>query len=1365
MNIKIPYLIHFTICVFCIVTLPQLSKGQNAPIEYVKNAGQWNGPFEYKGVTPRGDFYLRKNGFMVVLAHKDNHQKTHEKKHGQIKGPVILNYHAYEMNFLGANENPLMTPSKLQPHYYNYFLGSDKSRWKSNIYPAQNVDYQNLYNKIDAHLYSENGNIKYDFILHPGADINQIKVAYNGVSSIQLRRGVIEVGTSVGDNVEQTPYAYQMIDGNRVEVKCTYTLKDKTVGYKITSNNYNPQYDLVIDPVIVFCSFTGSTADNWGYTATYDNAGNFYAGGIVGSASGLLGTGSYPTIGAFQATYGGGGAGGMGNLFRYDGTISKFNSSGNALIYSSYLGGSDNDQPHSLVVNSNNELVIAGRTYSNNFPTSTGCFDNTFNGNADAFVTVISAAGNTIVGSTYIGGSGDDCVNLYADENTIADLKHNYGDDARSEVIVDSSNNIFVIAASSSTNFPIVNGHQTIKSGLQDAVAFALNANCSTQLWGTYIGGTNNDAGYVLCFNKHNQSELYLAGGTMSSNFPATAGSLNPTYKGGTMDGWLMRINNLATGTKTVNACTFIGTNSYDQVYGVQTDDYNKVFVMGQTMGAYPVVGAVYSNPNSSQFVSKIDNSLAGPLIVSNVFGKGSTLETDISPNAFLVDICGNVSISGWGGDIGVIGNVGNTTGLPITTNALQPTTDSKDFYFIVFGPNLATLNYASFFGQVGGTCEHVDGGTSRFDPQGIIYQAICANCGSAASATFPTTAGAWTTINPSPNCNLAALKIDFQQIGASAVSSASPSATGCAPLTVNFANASTNATSYLWIFGDGTPNSTATTPTHIYNTPGTFICTLVAYNPNGCFGTSDTSLLNITVKSDSLHPSFVAVKIDSCDPFSVFVLSTSTYNTGPLPASTTYLWNFGDGTTSTLANPPIHAYAVTGSYLITLTLTDTNACNNPATASHIVNYTNNVIDATFPLPDTVCPPYTHTFVPITTNATTYLWNFGDGSATSNLQSPTHTYPTPGTYIVTLIITNPNSCNLIDTFTQIINVQPKVTASFTYAKVDTCDPYIISLNNTSIINTGNPNAVFTWSFGDGTTFIGLNPGTHSYAAPGTYTITFTITDPMACNSPQTFSAPVTFIDNNVRALFEMPDTVCLPFTHIFVNTSVNVATYAWNFGDGNTSTSAVPTNTYTVPGTYTVTLYAYNPLTCNKVDSAKQTFYGAPSPIANFYYQPNPPQPNKQVEFTNTSSGATHYLWDFGDGQGSTLVNPKHLYNVSGDFTVCLTAYNEFNCPDTACQPITALVTNIVDVPTGFTPNGDGTNDIILVRGYGIHTMLFRIYNRWGELVFETTNKEKGWDGKYKGVLQEMDAFAYILDVTFTDNSKILKKGNITLIH
>ncbi len=1355
-------LIIFAIVGSCFCTT--YVSAQNA-IEYIKNEGQWDAPFSYKARTPSGELFLRQQGFTILQSSISNHEIIDNMHHGRAVKSNQLKFHAYEMNFLNANKVEIIG-GKFQKIYYNYFLGNDSNKWKSNIHPALYTDYPNLYNNIDMHVYSENGNIKYDLIVKPGANLEQVKLQYKGVDKIKLQKNNLIISTSLGDNIESIPVAYQQINGERKNIDCRFRLTDNLVSFEI-GEDYNPNYELVIDPVIVFCSFTGSTADNFGFTATPGINGDFFAGGFVHAD--VAGT-SYPaTLGAFQTTYGGG-SGIAGNGYACDASITKFSSNGTTAIYATYIGGNSNDQPHSMIVDKQGNLCIAGRTYSTNFPTSALGWDKTHNGAGDIFVLKLNPAGNALIGSTFIGGSGDDGVNGTANPSVFSGLKHNYSDDSRSEIMTDTNDNVYVASCTNSSNFPMASpgagAYQATMAGAQDAVIFEFNNNLTNLIWSTHIGGTADDAAYNVTFNKINANEFFVAGGTASSNFPMPAGGggLNPTY-GGATDGFILKFN--ATSKAYLNG-TFIGTSQYDQVYGIQTDHSNNIYAMGQTMGAFPVTAGVYSNAGSRQFGIKLNNNLSANL-ASTVWGSGATTTTNLALNAFLVDICDNIYISGWGGDLQV-NNPGNTFNLPTSANALQASTDGEDFYFIVFDDNFSSLIYASYFGQNGGGGEHVDGGTSRFDEQGVIYQAICANCGNGPNGgggviAFPTTTGAHATINPSNNCNVAALKIDFELVGANSVSDALPNATGCAPFLVNFINNSTNATSYLWNFGDGTPTSTATAPTHTYTSSGTFTASLVAYNANGCFGTSDTSFLTINVKTDSFLNNFTITKIDSCDPFIISINNLSTYSTGPMPAGTIYAWDFGDGSPiSNSPNPGTHTYAVTGNYQVTLTLSHPDACNSPSVSSQVVNFTNNVISASFTMPDSVCPPYTHNFAPITTNATSYLWNFGDGSPTSNLANPAHAYNTVGIYTVTLIIANPNSCNKFDTASKVFKVLPKIEATFTTVKTDTCDPYIVSITNNSTVNSGNPNATFVWTFGDGTTFTGPNPVQHTYTSDGTYNIQLTITDPLACNSPQVFTVPITFVDNNVRAIFEMPDTVCLPYTHNFVNGSVNVANYAWSFGDGNTSTNAVPSNTYTVPGFYTITLITTNPLTCNKIDTASQTIYASPSPTAGFFYTPNPPAPNKSVAFTNTSVGATYYNWDFGDGQGSTLPNPTHLYNVSGDFIVCLTAFNEANCPDTVCTPITAIVNNLVDVPTGFTPNGDGTNDEILVRGYGILTMDFRIYNRFGELVFQTNDKTKGWDGKYKGVLQEMDAFAYILDVSFTDQSNVVKKGNITLI-
>jgi hypothetical protein len=189
----------------------------------------------------------------------------------------------------------------------------------------------------------------------------------------------------------------------------------------------------------------------------------------------------------------------------------------------------------------------------------------------------------------------------------------------------------------------------------------------------------------------------------------------------------------------------------------VQVDKQNRVYAMGQTLGgSFPVTAGVYSNPGSSQFIIKLDSNLTSN-IYSTVYGSGVSNVTNISPVAFRVDTCEQVYISGWGGPLA--GNGGNTVGMPVTaTTAVKPTTDGQDFYFMVLSKDANALLYGTFYGA-NTLGEHVDGGTSRFDRNGVVYQGICAGCGG--SSAFPTTPGAWSNTNnssvPTANCNYGA--------------------------------------------------------------------------------------------------------------------------------------------------------------------------------------------------------------------------------------------------------------------------------------------------------------------------------------------------------------------------------------------------------------------------------------------------------------------------------------------------------------------------------------------------------------------------------------------------------------------------------
>jgi gliding motility-associated-like protein len=208
-----------------------------------------------------------------------------------------------------------------------------------------------------------------------------------------------------------------------------------------------------------------------------------------------------------------------------------------------------------------------------------------------------------------------------------------------------------------------------------------------------------------------------------------------------------------------------------------------------------------------------------------------------------------------------------------------------------------------------------------------------------------------------------------------------------------------------------------------------------------------------------------------------------------------------------------------------------------------------------------------------------------------------------------------------------------------------------------------------------------------------------------------------------------------------------------------------PTHRYANIGVYFVRLIAIDDNTCNKRDTSEYfRIRVSPKPVASFTWLPDPPLENTPVQFTNTSSGATSYLWNFGDGESSMERNPSHQYNSTGSFNAELIVYNDANCTDTATAIVRTIIVPILGVPNAFTPGKFGESGVLSIKGFGIGKMDWRVYNRWGQLVFHTQNRKQPWDGTFKGKLQPMDVYVYTLDVEFTDGQKLRKTGDITLI-
>ena len=326
-------------------------------LEFHANQGQWPGQVLYRTRTTGGALFVERSAFTYVLQQGGpQHASDPKAEHDTYRE------HAYRMRFVGG-EARMHSGTERLPHHVNYFLGNDRSRWAGGVAAYGGVVLADVYPGIALRVDGHSG-LKYEWSVAPGADPSLIVLAFEGQDDIRVEGGVLRIRTTAGEVIEQRPVAWTEDGGRKVPVACVYKLDGDHLSYAFP-DGYDRAQVLVIDPVVVFSSFSGSTGDNFGFTATYDAAAHLYGGGMVRSTG-------YPiTMGVVQSAYGGG---------ENDIAISKFTPTGDALVWSTYIGGSGNEVPHSMVVNGNDELFILGTSNSVDFPTTAGCWDNSFNG-------------------------------------------------------------------------------------------------------------------------------------------------------------------------------------------------------------------------------------------------------------------------------------------------------------------------------------------------------------------------------------------------------------------------------------------------------------------------------------------------------------------------------------------------------------------------------------------------------------------------------------------------------------------------------------------------------------------------------------------------------------------------------------------------------------------------------------------------------------------------------------------------------------------------------------------------------------------------------------------------------------------------
>jgi gliding motility-associated-like protein len=973
--------------------LPLPNETAKSSFAFVENKNQWGQEVAYRADLPSGFLQVSNNALQYTFydgkavayyKHKEFYKNIPE--YAQYEKQEGIKAHSFVVEFLGANPVRVQAKNPL-PTLYHYYLG-EKSHWAENVRAYTEIIYPEIYQGISYHLFSKASTLKYEIAVQAGANPKQIRLRYNYADKVELLPdGSLLIATQVGNIYEKKPISYQNIRGKKVLVPTEFVLENNVLSFRFPKG-YDKRYELIIDPELVFSTYSGGISDNWGNTATFDDAGNLYSGAT------LFGL-SFPNF-TGPITIGTTGSGGTIT----DVGIFKYNPTGTTLLQLTFIGGLASEVPHSLVVDSQNNLFALGTTSSTNFPATIGTYQGgtsltpiagiSYSNGSDIFIVKLNPTGTLNV-ALLLGGTGND--GLKPSGGTTI---HNYGDEFRGDIYVDANDNVYI---ASTTRSNTITGFTGTLNGLADGIVAKFNNNLGL-LWGRYLGGTGIDI--ALSIKTNQAGDVYVGGGTTSTNLPNTTGALNPSALGND-DGFIARYD--ANGT--LLRITYLGTSAADMAFFIDLDSDEEIYAFGQTFGNYPTSSGVYNNGNSGQFIHKISPDLATSRWSTRV-GAGDG-NPDISPTAFLVvteNNCNNIYIAGWGGT-SLNGPGSSTANLPTTEDAYRRTTvNGRDFYIAVYKRNMERLLYATFFGEnasneVG---DHVDGGTSRFSKNGTIYHSVCASCGG--TNGFPTTAGAWSNSNNSTNCNNAVFKFrlnvsaDFQMINPRNSQIISDGGETC-EARIAFKFTALDADDFLWEILDAGNNvifsqNTQKDFTYTFTVSGLYRVRLTVTNCNQT--DQKTQDINIIIPNFQVQDSVAICRGESVQ------LQAS--------GATTYLWKPSTGLNNPNIPNPIASPTQTTVY--TLTFQDTKCKVDKKVKVQVLP----VLDADFSfkiLKDCNTPYRVKLSLPAnldTTKFVKFTWDMGDGNTLEGTNPPEYIYKEPNkTYQVTLLALNPNGCN------------------------------------------------------------------------------------------------------------------------------------------------------------------------------------------------------------------------------------------------------------------------------------------------------------------------------------------------------------------
>lgn len=707
------------------------------PIAFVPNCGQWSSDALFAARFGAMHAFLTERGWTLVLSAR---AITPASCCADLAGGV-----AVRLTFAGA-DRPLLAAEEPLPGRHNYFLGNDPSRWRSDVPLYRAVRYKQLYPGIDVLVREQHRHFEYDIVARPHADIADIEIVVEGAERIHIDGDALVLETRSGRLRMPAPTSWEEASsGHRAPIACKYVLRSvNRFGFEVPGRCGHSV--LVIDPGILWSTFLGESGVDAVHALALDAQGNVTVAGTTTPSA-------FPTTpGAFDTTFNGG----------IDSFVTRLTASGSNLVYSTFLGGADNDWARAIAVDDRGETWIAGESASSDFPVSAGAFDTTLGGIVDAFVARLSSTGSSLAYSTFLGGGSRDF---------------------SSDVAIDGQGNATVVGRTESMDFPTTTGafDATFNGGLSDGFVTRVAPTGATLVYSTFLGGRLDDSADAVAIEP--QGTAVIAGYTSSTDFPITVGAFDTAHNGAT-DLFVAR---LSVNGASLNFATFLGGSGDDNAQSIDLNRVGGIVAVGWTDSAdFPTTSGAFDtthNGNDDGFVVVLTPS--GSSLTASTYLGGRNAD---GVEALAVNPTGEITVAGWT----------ESSTFPTTAGALDRMyRGNTDCFVTRLSPNVSSLVYSTFLG-----------GTRADFPEGLALDAVGAAtiAGFTFSSDFPITAGAFDTLLNGTTDGFVS-RIDMLPTGVAAFGRSSAGCSGALAVSVT-SSPSVGNSSFALICGNAPPNA-----------------------------------------------------------------------------------------------------------------------------------------------------------------------------------------------------------------------------------------------------------------------------------------------------------------------------------------------------------------------------------------------------------------------------------------------------------------------------------------------------------------------------------------------------------------------------